>query len=184
MDFTPYKTTDTIYHLAETIKTIRNHKIYNLEALAEDNLEETYDEYFAVCNISDLCNYFIQFYADGENTLHCELSKKHPDDFKLSSYKKNELLKLGWIEPTKNSNLYPNYWKKFDVSDETACHATAAELVLTIIKIFDYRTYYPIEVTIDKWNNHIDLLRTPRFRDRVKHITRGILLYIADILEK
>jgi hypothetical protein len=176
------KSSDTVFHIAQVIKNVRNKRAKNQEDL-DFKVEGTqYESFFAIFTISSEKNYFVQIITDDVDSIHAEVSTKHPDVDKLSKHKKDILIKLGWNEPDKYG--YPNFWKKFDVSDETACFAAAAEIVLTMIKAFDYRTNEPIKVEIEAMKNGPDDIREETLLTKVKDYSRAFLLYFADLLDE
>lgn len=174
---------DTIHHIANVIKDIRNKKRQNQEDLELGSEDVTYNEYWAIFNISDEKNYFIQILTKDDKTLYAEVPNKFPDEYKLSTTKINKLKSLGWMESISKKTVQ-NYFNTYDVSDETACYETAALIVLTMISVFDYKTYEPINIKIDLFENDPNTIRKITILDKAKNITRNILLLLAEKLNK
>ena len=180
---TEIESSDTIHHIAMVLKDLRNKKLKNRDDLTLQKEGVTYDDHWAVFTVSKLKNYFVQVINSEGNSVYAEVADKNPDQFKLSKHKITLLNELGWSKEN-STNIMNNYAREYDVSDDTACYASAAEIVLTMIKVFDYRTYEPIDIEIDRWENNPDDIKEPSLLDNVKIITRNILLLITQKLSK
>lgn len=180
---TKIQSTDTIHHLAGYIKDVRNKRRKNQEDLELKNENTTYNCYWAVFNISNEKNYFIQIVAEEDTKIYVEVPNKFPDPFRLSHKKMLELQLLGWMKDIKNKTSH-NYYRYYDVADETACYATAAEIVLTMIKVFDYRTFETIDVETGSWEFRPSDVKKDTLLENIRYITRNIFLLIAEKLDK
>lgn len=171
---------DTIFHITQVIKDMRNKKIKNVEQLSYTNSTATLDDFYAIIDISKDKNYFVQIITEDATTMHAEVASTQKDVFKLSTDKRKRLESLGWLKPMEK--MYPNYWKTFNVASETECYETAAELVLAMIIAFDYRTHQPVTIKLDEYNNKYIPPEKNSIK-KVRKITRNVLLAIAALLK-
>jgi len=174
-------TTDTVYQIALVIKDLRNRKAQNEFDVRNSEIDVISETYFAIFTVNKERNYYVQICPENGKTILAELSAIHSDMYKLGKSKDLYLERLGWKAPQSSG---ANFSKYYDVSDESACHTAAAELVLSMVKAFDYRTNEPLEIKIDKWEYSaipFELIKPIR---KVKMVTRAILLTLAEMLAK
>lgn len=174
------KSTDTIHHVAQVIKAIRNNALNNKYEMEIDPDNTLKVEYMASLDISVEKEYSLNMKVMDGDTLLVEISNNYPDPFKLSKRKTIMLEKDDWFEIPK----WSCYRKTYDISDENLCYVTAAELILTMIKIYDYKTYEPIAVSMyEKARIYPEKLEN-KIVTKIKTTLKKMLLVIVELLDR
>lgn len=174
------KSTDTIHHVAQVIKAIRNNTLNNIYEMEIDPENTLKVEYMAALEISVEKEYAIHMKAIDGNTLLVEVATNYTDPFKLSKRKTLVLEKDNWFEIPK----WSCYRKTYDISDENLAYSTAAELILTMIKIYDYKTYEPIAVSLYEKPRIYPDKHENKIITKARKTLRKMLLVIVDFLDR